>query len=125
MTIIRKFIFQLVCIVFLTHAFLPHLHHEQMKGNYDCQEHRNPTSIWDFLKIGFHLDISLKYENSKLQYDVKKVDLIEKQIFTFPTFLKKISNYPNKIISKTDENVTSLHYLQFIKNAIPLKAPPF
>lgn len=46
------------------HAFIPHLHHEQLTDASNSYFHKNFRNLFDAVKLGFHEDLKVKFENS-------------------------------------------------------------
>ena len=124
MSFLQKTIYLLLGLIFTIDSFLPHLHHEQLGEKLNSEIHHEAHSLLDYIKLSFHTDLSIKYDNSNLNGTLKKHTVLHPENFTFgDTCLFFPSNFPN--FSTLYENKAPLTYfLLYINKAKPLRAPP-
>lgn len=121
MKFIRKISIILAGSILLMHSILPHEHHSELDVNQHVEEHETATSLLDFIKLAFHVDLGQDHlESYKVdQQEQVTFHLIASPILEFSFEAPCTQAQPQKFIPFEDK----LHSRDFPQH-LRLRGPP-
>lgn len=123
MKLINKISLHFLGFVFVLHAFIPHLHHEQLSDKQNQYFHKHIRSIFDVIKLNFHEDVKIVTENQSESNFIKEVFLPHVPVAN-GVLLNHYSYIPfygfDKDFLKNFHSLISL----FCKSSLILRGPP-
>lgn len=81
MKLIRKISIILAGSILLMHSVLPHEHHSELNENQHVEAHDTATSLLDFIKLAFHVDLGQDHLES---YKVVQQEQVAFHLIIYP-----------------------------------------
>ncbi|MFT4739085.1 MAG: hypothetical protein ACI8QD_000453 [Cyclobacteriaceae bacterium] len=117
----RNISFILAGTILLMHSVLPHHHHGDLNENQNVNAHETASSLLDFVKLAFHVDLGQDHLESYnvAQYEQVSFDILSVAIndFLFEASITEIS-FPKRF--PFQENL----HARFLSHHLSVRGPP-
>lgn len=122
MKLLRKISIAIAGTILLMHSVLPHEHHTELNDNQNIQAHERATSLLDFIKLAFHIDLG--------QDHLEKYKAASQEQVTFDSYVSEIPDFSLETVYFENESQKFLAYKnnlysKYYSRHHSLRGPPY